>query len=397
MAIQSVQDLDLPVLWDRGMGAFDLDDVRALWGDDRWLAKTRLGYVVTRYEDSFAILRDRRFYSASSRRPDVQSSDSTKRPLLIEMDGDEHHRLRRLVASAFTPRAADRLRPFMRATFERLLEPPLAKGHAEAVAELCVPYPVPVICELLGAPKQDAPLFTNWADAINRKFDVDPKPHLEAIRRAAKELDEYALGMIDARRANPADDLLSVLIEAEKDGERLSSRELTSMVQTILLAGTDTTRNQLACCIAVILAYPEQWGLLCERPELVARAVEETMRHVATLRGALRFASEDIVYREVLFPKGTLLWTSAVTANMDPAAWESPETFDITAERPNQQMAFGSGVHYCLGAALARAELQEALTVLSQRAPGTTLDGPVIWKPETVGIWGPAEVPLRFS
>jgi cytochrome P450 len=395
MAAPSVHELDLPVLWDRGIGAFDLDAVRAIW-DEHWLAKSRLGYVVTRYEDVFAILRDRRFYSASSRRPEVRSPDGKRRPLIIEMDGEEHTRLRRLVSPAFTPRAADRLRPFMRATFEGLLEPLRAAGTCEAVADLCVPYPVPVICELLGAPKQDAPQFTRWADAINRKFDVDPMPHLDEIRRATKELEEYALTMVAERRENPTDDLLSALIEVEKQGDRLSSEELVSMVQTILLAGTDTTRNQLACCLAVLLAHPDQWALLCERPELATQAVEETMRHVATLRGAMRFASEDVVYRDVLFPKGTLIWTSAVTSNMDPAVWEEPESFDITVERSTHHMAFGSGVHFCLGASLARTELQEALVMLAQRAPGMTLDGPIEWKAESIGIWGPAKVPLRF-
>jgi cytochrome P450 len=395
MTAAPVHELDLPKLWDRGMGAFDLDAVRAL-PEEQWLARTRLGYVVTRYEDVFAILRDRRFYSASSRRPDVETAGGKRRPLIIEMDGDEHTRMRRLVSPAFTPRAADRLRPYMRSTFEGLLEPALAEGRCEAVQDLCVPYPVPVICELLGAPKADAARFTRWADDINRKFYVDAQPHLEAIRRASRELDEYARNMIEERRERPTDDLLSELIAIEKQGDRLSSEELTSTVQSILLAGTDTTRNQLACSIAVLMAHPEQWKLLCGRPELVPQAVEETMRHVATLRGALRFASEDIVYRDVLFPKGTMVWTAGAMANRDARVWEATDEFDITIDRSTQQMAFGSGVHFCLGASLARAELQEALALLAKRAPGVTLDGEVGWKPETVGIWGPAEVPLRF-
>jgi cytochrome P450 len=395
MTVTPVHELDLPRIHDRGIGAFEMDQVRAVW-DDHWLAKSRLGYVVVRYDDVFAILRDRRFYSASSRRPQLNTPGAKRRPLIIEMDGDEHTRLRRLVSPAFTPKSADRLRPYMRETFDALLDAAMAKGHGDAFTELCVPYPVPVICELLGAPKEDTAQFTEWANAINRKFDLDPMPYADEIRAATAELDDYALALIERRRQDPRDDLLSELIAVEKKGDRLSPDELTSMVQTILLAGTDTTRNQLACSIAVLMANPEQWKLLCAQPELAARAAEETMRHVATLRGAMRFASEDVVYRDVLFPKGTLIWTSAVTANMDPDKWSEPERFDITADRANQQMAFGSGVHYCLGANLARAELQEALALLAQRAPGMTLDGPVVWKPETVGIWGPSEIPVRF-
>jgi cytochrome P450 len=396
MSATPVKELDLPVVEDRGIGAFDLDAVRAVWDDGHWLARSRLGYVVLRYDDVFAILRDRRFYSASSRRPELNTPGAKRRPLIIEMDGDEHTRLRRLVSPAFTPKAADRLRPYMRETFAELLDAALSKGRCEAFTELCVPYPVPVICELLGAPKEDLPQFTTWADQINRKFDLDPKPYMDQIRTATKELEEYALALIERRRETPSDDLLSELIAVEKQGDRLSEDELTSMVQTILLAGTDTTRNQLACCIAVLVDHPDQWSLLCERPELAANAVEETMRFVATLRGAMRFASEDVVYRDILFPKGTLIWTSAVTANRDPAQWADADRLDITAVRTSQQMSFGSGVHYCLGVNLARAELQEALTMLAERAPGMAADGDVVWRPETVGIWGPSEVPVRF-
>jgi cytochrome P450 len=390
-----VQELELPVLWDKGIGVFDPVAVRALT-DEQWLAKTRIGYVVTRYEDVCAVLRDRRFYSASSRRPDVRSGDDNLRTSLLEMDGQEHTRLRRLVSRAFTPRAADRLRPHMKATFEKLLIPALAKGSCEAVRELCTPYPIPVICQLLGAPEKDTELFSGWADDINRMFDVDPSSHLELIRHASREIDQYIGAMIDERRRQPADDLLSELIATEEQGDHLSTNELTNLVQLILLAGTDTTRNQLACSIAVLMAHPEQWKLLVERPELVPRAVEETMRYVATLRGALRFASEDIVYRDVLFPKGTMIWTSTAMANRDPATWTAPDVFDITVDRPAQQMAFGMGVHFCLGASLARAELQVALGTLAQHAPTTVADGTIAWKPDTVGIWGPVEVPLRF-
>ena len=183
------------------------------------------------------------------------------------------------------------------------------------------------------------------------------------------ELESYVRAMVEERRKQPTDDLLSTLIAVEEDGDQLSIDELVTMSETILMAGTDTTRNQLACSIAVLLNHPDQWTLLSERPELAPKAVEETMRHVATLRGALRFVSEEIVYRDVLFPKGTLVWASAVTANRDPEVFPSPDSFDITAERSAQQMAFASGIHYCLGASLARAELQEAFVLLSQRMP----------------------------
>jgi len=165
----------------------------------------------------------------------------------------------------------------------------------------------------------------------------------------------------------------------------------------VLMAGTDTTRNQLACALALFAEYPDQWALLAERPDLAPRAVEETMRFLGAVRGTVRFAPEDVVFRDVLFPKGTLVFVSLAGANRDPDKWEACDTFDITRERQSQQMTFGSGIHHCMGAALARAELQEALVLLSKRLPGLATDGPVEWKPTTFGIWGPARLPLRFT
>jgi cytochrome P450 len=162
------------------------------------------------------------------------------------------------------------------------------------------------------------------------------------------------------------------------------------------MAGTDTTRNQLACSVAVFSLHPEQWKLLAEQPELAPRAVEESMRYLGAVRATVRFAAEDVTYRDVVFPKGTVVSTALAGANRDPLVWAEPDEFDITKERGQVQMTFGSGIHYCLGAALARAELQEALPLLAQRMPELARNGPVEWKPANFGIWGPASLPLRF-
>jgi cytochrome P450 len=170
------------------------------------------------------------------------------------------------------------------------------------------------------------------------------------------------------------------------------------MVEAVIIAGTDTTRNQLGCSVALLAEHPDQWKLLAEQPDLAPRAVEETMRYFGAVRGTARFASEDIVYRDVLFPKGTFIGTSLATANFDPAVFSDPERFDITREPTKQpQLTFGSGIHYCLGAALARAELQEALPLLARRMPGLALDGQPTWKPNAVGIFGPDHLPVTFD
>jgi cytochrome P450 len=190
---------------------------------------------------------------------------------------------------------------------------------------------------------------------------------------------------------------MSDLIAAEEAGDRLDEEELLMLCEAVLLAGTDTTRNQLGCSVALLAQHPAQWKLLGEQPELASRAVEETMRYLGTVRGTARFASEDIEYRGVLFPKGTFVAPSFVAANTDPGVFDLPERFDITRESGSPHLTFGSGIHYCLGAWLARAELQEALPILARRLPDLRLDGEITWKPNSVGIWGPAVLPLAFT
>jgi cytochrome P450 len=204
--------------------------------------------------------------------------------------------------------------------------------------------------------------------------------------------------MVDERRTQPADDLLSHMIAVEEEGDRLTTDELVMMTEAVLMAGTDTTRNQLACTVALLAQHPDQWRQLGEEPGLAPRAVEESMRHIGAVRATFRVASEDIDLHDVTFPAGTLVMTHLASANHDPDVWTNPYEFDITREpSAAPQMTFGSGIHFCLGASLARAELQEALALLARRMPDLALDGPIEWKPPTVGIWGPSRLPLRFA
>jgi cytochrome P450 len=293
--------------------------------------------------------------------------------------------------------AADRFRPVMREVVESLVDPVAPTGRTELVADVCEPYPIPIICELLGAPKEDWKLFSQWATDILRIFNFDFERDLPLIKKASAEMSEYVGDLIEQRRGDPRDDLLTDLIQAEEAGDRLSHDELVTMAEAVLLGGTDTTRNQLGCLVALFTAYPEQWALLAERPELVRGAVEEGMRYLGAVRATGRFASEDVEYRGLRFPQGSLVSPSFVASNFDPAVFEEPEDFDITRESPKPHLTFGSGIHYCLGSWLARAELQEALPILARRMPAVALDGEVTWKPNGTGIWGPAHLPLRFT
>jgi cytochrome P450 len=402
----SVHELDLPEI---ELIDLDRDEAMAVFAaarDRHWLARTPLGYVVSRHEDVTAILRDRRFHSALAMITEMAGIAATDAPdgfmerrqrSILSLEGEEHTRLRRLVSGAFTPKSADKMRPFMREVIGGLVDDAVATGRCELVADVCEPYPIPIICELLGAPKEDWKLFSNWATDIFRIFNNDLVNDMPLIDAASNELDAYVAAMVEERRSRPADDLLSTLIAAEEEGDRLSTQDLIGLAEAVLMAGTDTTRNQLACSVALFTQHPDQWALLAERPELAPRAVEESMRYLGAVRGTARIASEDIEYRDVLFPKGTLVATSLAAANFDDNAWDAPERFDITKEREAPQMTFGSGVHFCLGASLARAELQEALPLMAQRMPNLELDGVIEWKPPTVGIWGPARLPLRFG
>ena len=401
MVAVSVNELDLPSCDTVGMDRAKRHAVIAAARARHWLARTPLGYAVTRYEDIVAILRDRRFHSALSMIPQMQGIEGseleTRRPSILSMEGDEHARLRRLVGPAFTPAAADRLRPFMRSVIDNLIGDIAPAGECELVAEVCEPYPIPIICELLGAPKRDWQLFSRWATDIFRLFNQNLAEDLPAIQRASEELDTYVRALVDRRRNEPGSDLLSTLIAVEEAGDRLATDELIMLAEAVLMAGTDTTRNQLACCIALLGAFPDQWRLFVDRPELAPRVVDETMRYLGAVQGTLRIASEPIEYREVRFPAGTLVSLPLAGANRDPDVFPEPDRFDVTRQTTTPHMTFGSGIHHCLGSHLARAELQEALVVIAQRLPDLELAGPVTWKPETFGIWGPAHLPLRWT
>jgi cytochrome P450 len=399
---QLVSDLKLPFLDTVGLERREAQDAIEAARAVHWLARTDLGYSVTRQQDVTAVLRDQRFHSALSmieRSPELQGASPRGRrgESILTMEGPGHARLRRLVAPAFTPASANRLRPTMRAVVGELVDRLVAQGECELVADVCEPYPIPIICELLGAPPEDWKLFSAWATDIFRIFNNNLAEDLPLIERAGEELTDYVSDMIAARRADPRDDLLSDLIAIEEEGDRLSTDEMAMLAQAVLMAGTDTTRNQLACSVALFTEHPDQWALLAEQPELAGRAVEESMRYLGAVRGTARFAAEDVVYCDVLFPEGTLVTTSLAGANRDPEAFEDPNTFDITRERATAQMTFGSGIHFCMGAALARAELQEALPLLARRMPGLARNGEIEWKPSSFGIWGPARLPLRFA
>ena len=332
-------DLDLPVLEEEGARSRTATrEERRLASEQSWIARNAIGFSILHYDDVSAMLRDKRWHSATSKIFELSGVATPESMAERPPAGSCRRRATSTPACAVwsggrsRQRVADRLRPFMREVVNGLVDEVAARGRADIAVDICEPYPIPIICELLGAPKEDWKLFSRWATDVLRIFNGNLAEDLPLISAAEDELDEYTRGLIAERRDKPAEDLLTELIAAEEAGDKLSTAELVMMVEAVIIAGTDTTRNQLGCSVALLAEHPEQWKLLAEQPDLAPRAVEETMRYFGAVRGTARFASEDIVYRDVLFPKGTFIGTSLATANFDPTVFSDPERFDITRE-----------------------------------------------------------------
>jgi cytochrome P450 len=214
--------------------------------------------------------------------------------------------------------------------------------------------------------------------------------------RAWGELDAYVDDMVAERRDNLTDDLLSDLIRAENGGDRLNADELRMTVASLLVAGTDTTRNQLSASMQVLFDHPDQWVMLRDRPELAMAAVEESMRHSPAVCSTLRTVAEDVELNGYVIPDGTFIFVNTFAANCDPAVYPTPDQFDITREAPPAILTFGGGVHYCLGANLARLELAEALKILACRMTNPRRVGASPWKP-MLGMSGPTSLLVEFG
>jgi cytochrome P450 len=367
-----------------------------------WLASSDLGYFVLDREAAAFFLRTRSATFPGMRIAEMFGVEEG--PLLEEMrrnilhiNGDGHRRLRNLVNPAFTPRAADRWRPAMREFLERLWAPLAGERSCEFVGTFAKPYPSLTIATVMGAPLEDAPKLHEWSNLIQRQFD----PHSlmnerDRIERACEEFYEWAGALIERRRNDPGDDLISTLIAAEQEGDRLSDVECMNLVLNVLVGGVDTTQSQLAHGLLVFASHPEQWELLAARPELAPAAVEELLRYEPITPFTARLLHEQVEYRDVVFPTDTVVMVCSFTGNRDGVAGD-PDAFDITAARGDAKpLTFGAGIHYCLGANLARAELQEALSFLPARMAGLALEAePALGSIH--GIYGLERLPIRWS
>ncbi len=399
-----VTELELPQL-DHTNAEFRGDRFRetmqAMEGHDGWLAANPFGYTVLDRESGEFFLRTRQAVFPGLTIAEI--FEISEGPLheeivknIININGADHSRLRNLVNPALAPRAVDRYRPAMRRFLDELLSHLPSDGRLEFVSAFAKPYPSLVIAEVMGAPLGDAPRLHRWSNWIQRQFDagslMTERAQIEAEVRAFYAYEDE---LIAARRETPGDDLISALIRAEAGGDRLSHDELRNLVLNILVGGVDTSQSQLAHAVRLLAEHPDQWQHLREDPRGRALiAIDEALRYEPITPFTARITIAPVEHRGISFPAGSVILVSAWHANRDGIARDS---FDITAERPRQRaLTFGAGAHYCVGANLARAEMEEALVCLAERLETLTLDGePEFGTPS--GIYGLESLPLRLA
>jgi len=401
-----VEALDLPML-DTPSYPNPEDEVAAIAraAEGGWLARFAFGYVVLTYDDVTALLRDRHLHQASHLVAALFSGEGTaldqlNREGILSAEGERHARLRRLVAAPFSPRAIDRLRPFMREYVDGLAREIEVGGAAPFIvdaANLLERYPIAVICHHLNVERADWDLFSRWAETTFLVFSSEVKGNEDRIAAESKEFSRYVTALIDERREHLGDDLISRLIEAEQEGDRLSTMEMVSLIQGIIAAGTDTTRNQLATALVLLSARTDLWEALGGDEALAAGVVEESLRYLNPIRFVIRQVHEPFEYRGVAFSEGTLLAFSLAGANRDEDHFSAGERFDARRESAREHLTFSSGIHHCLGAALARAELYEALVALRANWARIEPAGEVLWRDSRLAVWGAKSVPLLVT
>jgi cytochrome P450 len=365
--------------------------VRLPYGEPAWLA--------TRYEDVKVVLGDPRFSrAASTDRDEPRTRMHRGRPgNILTFDPPEHSRLRRLVAKAFTVKRVEALRSRAQEIADGLVDSMLAQGApADLVEDFALPLPITVICELLGVPVDDRAGFRLWSDA----FLSTTKFTAEEVTTYVDRLREYMAGLIAERREAARDDLLSALVAARDEEDRLSEDEMLSLAEALLVAGHETTASQIPNFVYALLTHPAELATLRADLDLAPRAVEELMRYIplGSGGGSARYALEDVELGGVTVRAGEPVLVSLISANRDESVFTEPERLDLRRKEASH-VGFGHGPHHCLGAPLARMELQVALRTLLARLPGLRFaqsEEDIPWK-EGVATRGPERMLLAWD
>lgn len=333
---------------------------------------------------------------------DPETAGQTRPEWFIFFDGPRHARMRALVSRAFTRQGVAGLEPRIRWLSRALLDRSIERAEMDLAADFAIPLPLLVIAEMLGVPIADRPRFRAWSDVIlNLSHTLPGGEEAErasrAYRAATAEMYDYVARLVDDRRMIPADDLLTRLVQAEVEGERLSVAEILGFFQLLLIAGHETTTNLIDNAVLCFIEHPDQLERLRAMPELLPRAIEEVLRYRSPVQWMFRFTQHEVEVNGQIIPAGKMVLPVIGSANRDPAHFADPHRFDV-ARDPNPHVAFGHGVHACLGMPLARLEARIALGDLLERLTAIELASDAPWEPRpALHVHGPTRLPIRFE
>ena len=368
-------------------------------------------WVLTRYDDVLALARDPRLNTGWRLLPlarpltpeeqrDIRELERTRTGLLGSLNGQDHLRQRTLVQTAFTPRVVEQMRGVIEAKVDALIGAVARRGQMDLIRDFALPLPLAITHHLIGVPPEFQDAVKAGADAMVYSLSLYNPPHgqIGELLRTAKAGEQCVREMIAERRARPQDDLLSRMVHASQDGQRLSDAELCALVYTLVLSGFETTVNLIGNGVLALLAHPDQLARLRAGPQMIETAVEELLRYNTPVSCIARICVEDVRVRDVTIRRGQMVMLALGAANRDPGQFPDPDRLDL-ARTPNRHLSFGHGPHYCLGSALARLEGQIAIGALAQRLPGLRLDvapEALEWQP-TMIVRGLKALPLRFD
>ena len=364
-----------------------------------WFARTPYGLAVLRHKEMGELLTHKALIQGSQNWPELNGvtegvfHDWWNRSILVT-EGEDHWRLRRLVNPAFSPKGVKALMPEFERIAHDLADGFIARGACDFMAEFADPYAARVLCLLLGLPEDRAPFILRTSATMGLALGVTFPQVADQVEAATIELGDYIGEVLAERRDNPGEDILSIMVQATADGDRLTPEELHNLAMMLAFAGVDTTRNQLGLGISMFMDHPDQWEALAADPSLDMAAATEVMRMRPTITWVTREAIETFEYRGVTIPKGTVIHLYSESAGTDPAAMgDAP--FDITAKRA-RNYGFGGGIHHCLGNLVARNDMAVAYRVLSARMGAPRLAGEATWLADS-GNTGPISLPIAFE
>ncbi|UOQ93464.1 cytochrome P450 [Halobacillus shinanisalinarum] len=359
-------------------------------------------WIVTRYEDAVAVLKDPRFIKdythllGQEEREEAQANSSIFVRNMLFSDPPDHKRLRGLVQKAFTPKMIEGLRGRIEEITNELLDNVQEKGQMNLIDDFAFPLPIIVICEMLGVPSQDRDKFRTWSNTLVEASNNPEKA--EQVETHMTEFVMYLKQLCAERRQNPKDDMISKLIQSEEEGDSLSEQELYGVISLLIIAGHETTVNLITNGVFALLENPEQKEQLKNDPDLIDSALEEFLRYNGPVEFSTdRWASEMVELRGKTIAKGDHVIVALDSANRDPEQFEDPDLFDITRGK-SKHLAFGKGIHFCLGAPLARLEAEVAVTTLLFRMPEiqlNTVSAALEWRPGIL-MRGLKELPVSF-